>query len=61
MTKERRRLPDEVREELDRAATPPADHDEQERSSGVAIAVLAVVVVLLLLAIVMGTTDAFRP
>lgn len=57
MSKDRQRL----REELGRADHPPQDHEEQERNSGVAIAVLAVVVVLLLLAIVMGTTDVFRP
>ena len=61
MTEERRELPDEIREELDRAAAPLDDHEEQERNSGVAIAVLAALVVLLLLAIVLGTTDAFRP
>jgi hypothetical protein len=57
MRKDRRRLG----EELERADHPPQDHGEQERNAGVAIAVLAAVVVLLLLAIVMGTTDAFRP
>lgn len=57
MSKDRHRLRREI-EEMDR---PPEDHTEKERNSSVAIAVLAVVVVLLLLAIVMGTTDAFRP
>lgn len=57
MRKDRHRL----RQELEEAERPAEDHTEQERNSGVAIAVLAVVVVLLLLAIVMGTTDAFRP
>ena len=50
-----------LHDRLEEAGRSDEDHRSQERNAGLAIAVLAVVVVVLLLAIVMGTTDAFRP
>jgi hypothetical protein len=50
-----------LHDELEQAAKPDEDRASQERNAGVAIAVLALLVVGLLIAIVMGSTDAFRP